>query len=286
MPASYQRLTFSLDEYREQTVYIGFRNVSVDKSYLLVDDVFLRQVPLPSTGILREEFEEGLVPPGWITTNNLWNGGTPSDAGVPDNGTRNIFYFQSSDPSGSTGELTSPRCKRDVTSGFISYRFNYYNYDGNDSLQIYYKIDDGGWILHKTVYTTPSGWQAVTGGPIYLTKGKSVHYIQFKFVGYADGGSSFMAVDNFEAYDGSILNLGDVAKPQFFVLSQGRDIVLKATGINGEIGIEIFDVSGRRSYVSTLTNGGELRISGLRGGIYFVRFSGEIKGVKKILLTY
>lgn len=284
LPESYVRFTASLDEYRGSTVYVAFVNKSVDMWYLLLDDAFLRQVPLPSTGILKEEFEEGIVPPGWSTDNNLWVGGAPSEAGVPDNGTGNVFYFLSNSSSGSSGILLSPRCKRNVTSGFISYRFKYYNYDGADSLLVYYKIDDGNWVLHKTLYTTPLGWEEVTGGPIYLSKDKDVHYIQFAFVAYADGGSSNIALDDVEVFDGSILDVSEDYKPQVFAFAKGREIILKGTGFNKELQVEVFDVSGRRTYVGTLKSGSEIRVSNLKNGIYFVRYSGELNDVRKVVV--
>jgi len=284
LPANYVRLATYLDEYRGQTVYLAFVNKSVDMLYLFVDDYFVRQVPLPSNGIIKEEFEEGLVPPGWFTDNNLWVGGTPQAAGVPDNGTGNIFYFLSNSTSGSSGAIQSPRCKRNVTSGFISYRFKYNNYDGNDSLQVYYKIDDGGWTLHKTLYTTPLGWDTVIGGPIYVSKDKDVHYVQFVLVAYADGGNSNIAIDDFEAFDGAVLDVPEVVKPQVFVSTFGRDITLKATGIKKEVQVEVFDVAGRRTFVGSLTGNSETRISNLRKGVYFVRFSGEFNEVRKVVV--
>ncbi len=202
LPASWTRYTFSLDKYRGQTVYLGLRNASVDKFYLLVDDFFLRRVPLSSTQIISEEFEEILTPPGWAVTDDLWRGGTNEDAGVPDNGTGNLYFFNSSASVGHFSELLSSLAKF-TTAGlpYVSYQFNYFNRDGNDSLQIYYRNGEGApWTLHQTLVATgSSNWQSVNGDTIFLDPGKGTYCFQFKLVGYSDGGTSNIAIDNFYA---------------------------------------------------------------------------------------
>ena len=103
-------------------------------------------------------------------------------------------------------------------------------------------------------------------------------------VAYADGGNSNIAIDDFEVFDGSILDVPEVVKPQVFVSTFGRDIALKASGIKKEVQVEVFDVAGRRTFVGSLTGNSETRISNLRKGVYFVRFSGEFNEVRKVVV--
>jgi len=287
LPATWTRFTFSLDQYRGSNVYVGFRNASVDKFYLLLDDFFVRRVPLEPTGIIAEEFEEILTPPGWQVAGNLWMGGSCQDAGVPDNGS-NVFYFNSGASAGSQGELISPMVKFTRRNNFVSFTFDYCNVDGNDSIQVYYRLDPSSdWMYYGSYDITGTGWRRVVSREIYLPADKQVAYFQIKLVGFTDGGTSNIAVDNFKVYNGSVLFVSEpVSKGvslEVKTLSSG--LHLKVSGLQGEANLKVFDVSGRVVKEIRGVRNGTYTLSELRPGVYFVTLDGPSKLVKKAFVV-
>ncbi len=222
LTTDYQRFTYSLDKYRGSNVYICFRNAGIDQWFIFLDDFFVRRVLLPQTCLLREEFEEILTPPGWSVEGNLWRGGTPSDAGVPDIGRGNLFYFTSSASSGSYSTLFSPAFKANLPENRFSYRFLYHNVDGSDYVEVWYKVDNGNWVYHRTYYLTTE-WDTIFGGPITLPGSKGTYNLQFKLVAYADGGQSNIAIDDFEVYSGTVLSISEAKPALKFLITESKN---------------------------------------------------------------
>lgn len=287
LPANWTRYTFSLDKYRGQNVYIGFRNASVDKYYLLLDDFFVRQLPLRENEILSEEFEEVLTPPGWSVSGTLWQGGNYQEANVPDNGTGNIYFFKSSEASGSTSELISPLVKfvNQNPNPYLNFRFNYYNSDGNDSMNISYRFSEAETWIHYATFTTSSGWTDITGGPIYSPSEKEVSYLQIKITGYSDAGTSNIAIDNFTVFNGPILNIPDESAAKFKLNTISKGISLEITNIKNSVKVDIYDALGRRVRNTEIRSTGSYNINGLEPGIYFVILSRDINYRGKVLIV-
>ncbi len=284
----YTRYTFSLDKFRGQTAYVGFRMVGPGNGYVFVDDYFVRQVPLTENRVLWEEFEEGLIPPGWseIFGSGLWLGGTPSEAGVPDNGTGALIYFNSSAPAGSYSGFVSPEFRVNSQSGCISYKFNYYNYDGNDSVQIYYRINGSDWIYHGTITTTNGAWGTIIGGPVYLPQNKAICDIQFSLLAFSDRGGSNIAVDNFEVVDGTLLDVTEpAAKPEIKILESRGGIGLRVDNLKKGVNVQVYDAMGRKVRELNLDKSGEYVIGDLPRGIYFVSISCDVKKGKRVIVV-
>ncbi|MGB9823981.1 MAG: choice-of-anchor J domain-containing protein [Candidatus Hydrothermia bacterium] len=284
LTTTYQRFTYSLDKYRGRNVYIGFRNAGINQRFIFLDDFFVRQVPLLQTCLLREEFEEILTPPGWWVEGNLWRGGRPSDAGVPDIGRGNLFYFTSSATSGSYSTLFSPVFKANLPENKFSYRFLYHNADGSDYVEVWYRVDNGNWVYHRTYYLTTE-WDTILGGPITLPGSKGTYNLQFKLVAYADGGQSNIAIDDFEVHSGTVLPVAYAKpRPKFLITESRNQLEIRLEGINKEVRMTLFDVQGRKVAEKIAKRDGSYTIKGLRMGIYYLILDGDVQDRRKVII--
>ncbi|MEO0263868.1 MAG: choice-of-anchor J domain-containing protein [candidate division WOR-3 bacterium] len=287
--SNWTRFTIPLDKYTGQTIYMGFRKyTSSDQDFILLDNAFFRKVPLQLNKLLIEEFEEGMVPPGWSVDAILWSGGTPEEAGVPNNETGNVFYFTSSAPSGTSSELISPPIRLNPGSGYevkISCQFDYCNIDGQDSLVVYYRLGltgdwqrfsslsaSGRWVPYSSEYLQISG------------DSKSTVYLQFKLVGYADEGATNIAIDNFTVNLIEIMGVSVEKEGGVRISGKSRAIVVNIpVGMSGAFAT-VFDPSGRIIRKFSLDKPGRYEISGLKPGVYLIRITGAVEGVRKVVV--
>ncbi|MEO0242921.1 MAG: choice-of-anchor J domain-containing protein [candidate division WOR-3 bacterium] len=279
---TYKRFTYSLDKYRGQEVRIGFRNRGLDQYYIFLDDYYVRQLPLPPGCTMMEEFEEILTPPGWAIEGDLWRGGSPQDAGVSDAGTGNVFYFLSNSTPGSSSTLYSPIFKANLPNNRVSYRFLYHNTSGNDSLQVWMRVADQSWQYINTYFTT-DGWDTIIGGPI-IVEGKENYILQFRFIGYADGGNSNMAIDNIEIYSDVITeNPENLLTPSFTVKTHGKSLAIELQGLKSGVQLALYDAQGRALFSKKLEKDALVITPQLKAGVYFVVIDGDLKVYRKII---
>lgn len=287
--SNWTRFTIPLDKFTGQTIYLGFRKyTSNDLDYILLDNVFYRKVPLPSNSLLIEEFEETMVPPGWGVEGTLWVGGTPDEAGVPNNGKGNVFYFTSAAPSGSSSELISPPIRLNLSSGYsvkVSCEFEYCNIDGQDSLGVYYRVGSTGDWQRLSSLGASGGWISYTSDYLQISdSSKAPLYLQFKLVGYADEGTTNMAIDNFRVNLIEILGVRDEAEGNVRIFGKSRAIVVIVFREMSETFATIFDPSGRIIKRYNLGKSGRYEISGLKPGVYLIRLQGALNEVRKVVV--
>lgn len=283
-PDAWTRFTSSLDKYRGETVYVAFRKNGTDSDRVLLDDVFVRRVPLGQNQVLREEFEELLPPPGWVLSNNLWFGASPEDVNVPDNGTGHIFCFNSSAPEGTHSELISPFVKYEANGNALYYSFKYCNLDGNDSLQIWYRFRESEPWTHHATLTATSGWEDITGESILIPTKQTI-FFEAKLVGFSDGGSTNIAIDNFEVYNTTIPGVNDVIPTCFRINTISRGISVETAGLKNGISLDIYDAVGRKIESAKILKTGKYEFKNITPGIYFVIVSGDINESHKILVV-
>ena len=283
----YYRITFGLDKYRGDTIYIGIRNAGIDKFYLIVDDIFLREVPLPENVTFREGFEEGLIPPGWSSTGSEWLFGSAQDAGM-DSLNGNLSYFNTTgSANGTVASLITPVFK--VEKDTVYYTLLYHNSDGDDSLTIYYSLDEGNTWIRDTVLSTSSSWDSVTSH--YIVLNSKASFISFKLEGTGDGGGSNIGVDEFKVLEKSIpTSIRESVKRAEWKIHcntfSRKKLILYVEAVNSPIEVSLYDVAGRRIQSLHITENGRYELNPVHEGLYFLKIrGGEREEIRRIIYT-